>query len=64
MKTDASERIRFDKAGLAPVVVQQYNTGEVLMVAWMDLEAFNATLSTGWMHYFSRSRQQLWQKGE
>ena len=47
MKTDASERIRFDKAGLAPVVVQQYNTGEVLMVAWMDLEAFNATLSTG-----------------
>mgnify|MGYP001389654427 FL=1 len=34
------------------------------MVAWMDLEAFNATLSTGWMHYFSRSRQQLWQKGE
>ena len=64
MKTDTSERIRFDKSGLAPVVVQQYNTGEVLMVAWMDLEAFNATLSTGGRHYFSRSRQQLLQKGE
>ncbi len=64
MKIDTFERIRFDESGLAPVVVQQYNTGEVLMVAWMNLEAFNVTLSTGWMHYFSRSRQQLWQKGE
>ena len=64
MKTDNSEEIRFDKSGLAPVVVQQYNTGEVLMVAWMNREAFSTTLSTGYMHYFSRSRQQLWQKGE
>ena len=64
MKTDTSERIQFNEYGLAPVVVQQYNTGEVLMVAWMNLEAFNATLRTGHMHYFSRSRKQLWQKGE
>tara|TARA_Y100000588_G_scaffold360628_1_gene420690 strand:- start:7 stop:390 length:384 start_codon:yes stop_codon:yes gene_type:complete len=64
MKTDISERIQFNELGLVPVVTQQYNTGEVLMVAWMNLEALNETLSTGHLHYFSRSRQRLWKKGE
>lgn len=64
MKTDISERIQFNELGLVPVVTQQYNTGEVLMVAWMNLEALNETLSTGHLHYFSRSRQRLWEKGE
>jgi len=64
MNTDAINLIRFDKTGLVPVVVQQYNTGEVLMFAWMNSEAFQETLKTGYLHYFSRSRGQLWRKGE
>ena len=56
MKTDA--------AGLVPVVVQDYRTSEVLMVAYMDEEAFEKTLDTGRMHYHSRSRNELWMKGE
>ena len=64
MKTDISERIQFNELGLVPVVTQQYNTVEVLMVAWMNLEALYETLSTGHLHYFSRSRQRLWKKGE
>ena len=50
--------------GLVPVVVQDYRTGEVLMVAYMDEEAFERTLDTGRMHYHSRSRNSLWMKGE
>lgn len=64
MNTDAINLIRFDKSGLVPVIVQQYNTGEVLMFAWMNAEAFQETLKTGFLHYFSRSRGQLWRKGE
>ena len=64
MNTDAINLIRFDKSGLVPVVVQQYNTGEVLMFAWMNSQAFQETLKTGSLHYFSRSRGQLWRKGE
>jgi phosphoribosyl-AMP cyclohydrolase len=51
-------------AGLVPAVVQQYDTGEVLMLAWMDDEALALTLSTGRATYFSRSRGMLWVKGE
>jgi phosphoribosyl-AMP cyclohydrolase len=64
MKNDVIKLIHFDKSGLVPVVVQQYNTGEVLMFAWMNSEAFQKTLKTGCLHYFSRSRGQLWRKGE
>ncbi len=49
--------------GLVPVVVQDYRNLDVLMVAYMNEEAFNATLTTGRMTYFSRSRQELWEKG-
>ena len=64
MKNDALKAIRFDTNGLVPVVAQQYNTREVLMFAWMNREAFKQTLMTGRVHYFSRSRGELWKKGE
>jgi len=57
-------RLKRDPAGLVCAVVQQHDTREVLMVAWMDDEALAATLSTGRATYFSRSRQQLWRKGD
>ena len=50
--------------GLIPAVVQDYKTGEVLMLAFMNQEAWEATLSTGKATYYSRTRQQLWIKGE
>lgn len=53
-----------DANGLVPVIVQDYKTQEVLMLAYMNEEAFNATLDTGLMTYYSRSRQKLWCKGE
>jgi phosphoribosyl-AMP cyclohydrolase len=56
--------ICFDPAGLVPAVAQQHDTGEVLMVAWMNREAVTETLATGHVCYFSRSRNALWRKGE
>lgn len=57
-------RLRRDSAGLVPAVVQQHDTGEVLMVGWMDDEALHRTLTTGRSTFFSRSRQEYWVKGE
>lgn len=55
----------FDKAGgLIPAVVQDHESGEVLMVAFLNEEAFQRTRETGRMHYYSRSRDTLWMKGE
>jgi phosphoribosyl-AMP cyclohydrolase len=55
----------FKKTGkLIPAIVQEYETGEVLMLAYINKEAWEATLSTGKATYFSRSRQELWIKGE
>ena len=56
--------INWQKNPLIPAIAQDYKTGEVLMLAYMNEEAFNLTLSTGYAHYFSRSRQRLWKKGE
>jgi phosphoribosyl-ATP pyrophosphohydrolase/phosphoribosyl-AMP cyclohydrolase len=56
--------VRFDDAGLVPAIVQDAADGRVLMLAWMDAEALDATLSTGDVHFHSRSRDQLWRKGE
>lgn len=50
--------------GLLPVVVQENSTGQVLMVAYMNEEAYKRTIETGQMNYWSRSRQALWHKGE
>ena len=58
------DELKWDAAGLIPTVVQETATGEVLMVAWMDRTALEATLRTGAGHYWSRSRQALWRKGE
>ncbi len=56
--------LRFDAAGLIPVIAQEAETGEVLMLAWMSAEAVARTLETGRVTYWSRSRQAFWVKGE
>ena len=58
------EGIAFDERGLVPCVVQDHASGEVLMLAYMNKEALQVTLETGEMHFFSRSRGELWHKGE
>ena len=56
--------IRFDAQGLVPAIAQQHDTGEVLMMAWMNRDAVAETLATNRVCYFSRSRNALWRKGE
>ena len=56
--------LKLNEAGLIPVIVQDYKTSEVLMLAYMNEEAFNQTIRTGRMTYYSRSRQELWCKGD
>lgn len=58
------DNLRFDEQGLIPVIAQQHDTGEVLMMAWMNREALLDTLAKGQVCYWSRSRQTLWRKGE
>lgn len=55
--------VRFDERGLVPCVVQQQGTGEVLMMAWVNAESLALTVSTGTTWFWSRSRQELWNKG-
>lgn len=59
----ADAAIRYDDRDLVPVVVQQAGTGEVLMVAWANEEAIRRTFATGTTWFWSRSRQELWNKG-
>ena len=56
--------VKFNKDGLIPVISQCYNSGEVLMMAWMNFDSINKTIETQNMYYFSRSRNSLWMKGE
>jgi phosphoribosyl-AMP cyclohydrolase len=58
------DALRFDARGLVAAVAQQHDTGEVLMLAWMNREAVAETLETGRVCYWSRSRGALWRKGE
>ena len=58
------DQIRFDPDGLVPCVMQDWTTGEVLTLAYMNEESLRLTQTTGEVHFFSRSRQQLWRKGE
>lgn len=58
------EKLKYDEKGLIPVVVQEAETGEVLMVAYMDKTALRMTLETGYTHFWSRSRKKYWKKGE
>lgn len=58
------EKLKFDEDGLIPVIIQDYKTKEVLMLAYMNREALEKTLATGRTYLFSRSRKRLWLKGE
>ena len=57
-------QVRFNADGLVPAIVQEQGTGEVLMLAWMNLESLQRTLSSGRTWFWSRSRQEYWCKGE
>lgn len=58
------DRLRFNADGLIPAIAQQHDTGQVLMMAWMNRESLTETLKTGIACYWSRSRQKFWRKGE
>jgi len=58
------EDLKLDASGLIPAIIQDAKTHEVLMMAWMNQEALNKTLETGKTHFYSRSRNKLWLKGE
>jgi phosphoribosyl-AMP cyclohydrolase len=58
------QSLKIDTGGLVPAIAQDADTGEVLMVAWMNADALRLTLKTGLAHYWSRSRRALWRKGE
>lgn len=57
-------QLKYDERGLIPAIVQQHDTGEVLMMAWMNEESLQLTRSTGLTWFWSRSRKKLWNKGE
>jgi phosphoribosyl-AMP cyclohydrolase len=59
-----NEEIKFDAQGLAPAIVQDINTRQVLMCAFMNAEALQATLDSGYATFWSRRRRKLWRKGE
>ena len=59
-----ADAVTFDRDGLVAAVAQQHDTGEVLMLAWMNRESLEETLRTGQACYWSRSRRRLWRKGE
>jgi len=61
---DLAARLKRNDDGLVPAIAQQHDTGEVLMLGWMDDEALARTLATGRATYWSRSRQEYWVKGE
>lgn len=58
------EKINWDKYPLLPAIAQDFNTKEVLMLGWCNKQALDLSLKTGFVHYFSRSRQRIWKKGE
>ena len=63
MEMMAIENLKFDASGLIPAVVQDAETNQVLMLAYMNAESFQLTLETKETHFWSRSRQELWHKG-
>lgn len=58
------DQLKYTEAGLIPAIAQQHDTGEMLMMAWMNRASINETLQTGQVCYWSRSRQAFWRKGE
>ena len=59
-----AESVKFDEKGLVPAITQDYKSGQVLMMAYMNREALEKTLATKKVHYYSRSRKKIWLKGE
>ena len=64
LSADLLQSLRRDAAGLVAAIVQQHDTGEVLMLGWMDDEALRRTLHEGRVTFWSRSRQEYWRKGD
>ncbi len=64
LSPEVSHRLKRNPEGLVAAVVQQFNSGEVLMLAWMNDEALHRTLTTGRVTFYSRSRQEYWRKGD
>ena len=58
------DQLKFDANGLIPAIVQEHQTGRVLMMAWMNRASLQKTIETGKTHFWSRSRQKFWMKGE
>jgi phosphoribosyl-AMP cyclohydrolase len=58
------DQLKFDANGLIPAIIQEQSTGRVLMMAWMNRASLETTLKTGKTHFWSRSRQKYWMKGE
>lgn len=63
-KMELLDKIKFNPQGLIPAIIQEEETGEVLMLGWMNKEALKKTIVTGKVHFWSRSRKKLWMKGE
>jgi phosphoribosyl-ATP pyrophosphohydrolase/phosphoribosyl-AMP cyclohydrolase len=64
MTDSVTTKVKFDENGLAPAIVQDHTTGEVLMLAYMNRESLSRTIESGETWFWSRSRSQLWHKGE
>ena len=64
MNSELENLLKFNSDGLIPAIAQQHDSGEILMMAWMNRDAIEETLKTGRVCYWSRSRQSLWRKGE
>src|SRR5476651_1072995 len=58
------DKLKFDTNGLIPAIIQEQKTGRVLMMAWMNRASLESTIATGKTHFWSRSRQKFWMKGE
>lgn len=58
------EELKYDEKGLIPAIVQEADTGEVMMMAYMNAASLKMTIETGYTHFWSRSRQKFWKKGE
>ena len=58
------DKLKYNEAGLIPAIIQEQSTGRVLMIAWMNRASLETTVATGKTHFWSRSRQKFWMKGE
>ncbi len=64
MNAELAKLLKYNSDGLIPAIAQQHDSGEILMMAWMNKDAIEETLANGRVCYWSRSRQSLWRKGE